>query len=168
MGLAQFIIGHHLPTGCQWCAARTIINCEKYKSTTSTSWRMHKGSNAIYRSKIPHVYLFNWFQLSFSEFSSVEFSCGVLCVLIWEAKCVRDGTADAGWAPLLVIRAKDPRQKEMLEGTSPLAPGHLAKQGSKCSSMSPHVKGKDKQKHKDKGDVRGNLPFAPSYLAQEW
>ena len=46
----------------------------------------------------------------------------------------------------MVIRAKDPRQKEMLEGTSPLAPTHLAKQGSKCSSMSPHVKDKKKKK----------------------
>ena len=66
--------------------------------------------------------------------------------------------------PWLVIRAKDPRQKEMLEGTSPLAPTHLAKQGSKCSSMSPHVKHKKKKKTTKansktnaKRDVKGDL-----------
>ena len=52
--------------------------------------------------------------------------------------------------PWLVIRAKDPQQKEMLEGTSPLAPTHLAKQGSKCSSMNCHVKDKKKEEEKKK------------------
>ena len=60
-------------------------------------------------------------------------------VLGWYSRCCMS-------PPWLVIRAKDPRQKEMLEGTSPLAPTHLAKQGSKCSSMSPHVKDKKKKK----------------------
>ena len=71
-----------------------------------------------------------------------------------QPECVFAVSADAERAPWLVIRAKDPGQKEMLEGTSPLAPTHLAKQGSKCSSMSPHIKDKDKDKDNDKNQKR--------------
>ena len=108
------------------------------------------------------------FQQSSAELSSTEFSSGVLCGFILEVNRLLDGRADAGWAPLLVIRAKDPQQKEMLEGTSPLAPGHLAKQGSKCSSMSSRVKDKDKDKisDKDKNRCWGDLTPLPQVLRQ--